>query len=114
MTTNANMATARSHPMGTPAVCVRTGLTYRQIDWWIRAGIIKPEHGDAIGSGARRYWTADEVDRLHRIARVLRLFDALGMVRSFSIRPVVETLWAIPLDEGFEIEGERCRLVVEP
>jgi len=48
-------------------VCARSGLTYRQLDYWVRAGVIKPSLRRAEGSGTYRLWSAEDV----RILRVL-------------------------------------------
>lgn len=43
-----------------PAVCAITGITYRQLDYWDRLGMVSPSGTPARGSGtARRYTLAD-------------------------------------------------------
>lgn len=44
----------------TVEVCRTIGATYRQIDYWIRRGLLEPRHA-AAGSGTVRRWTPDDV-----------------------------------------------------
>jgi len=48
---------------GPHEVCALVGITYRQLDYWDRTGIITCEH-PAHGSGSRRLWTHVEITRL--------------------------------------------------
>lgn len=43
------------------------GITYRQADYWIRQGILRPIGEGRPGSGARREWDEHEI----RVARVV-------------------------------------------
>jgi DNA-binding transcriptional MerR regulator len=45
-------------------VCEITGLTYRQLDWWIRTGKIELSWDGTPGSGHPRRWSEHEVRRL--------------------------------------------------
>lgn len=61
----------------TTDACRLTGLTYRQLDWWIRQGHICPEQRDP-GSGHHRRFTRDDImaimyvaDRVHHANRIL-------------------------------------------
>ena len=56
-----------SEGMQSLEVCARTGLTYRQLDHWVRVGVIKPSLRRAEGSGTYRLWSDEDV----RILRVL-------------------------------------------
>lgn len=58
----------------TPEVCRLTGVSYRQVDYWSRIGVIVPSVA-ARGSGSHRRWSADQ---LHEIIIVMRL-RALGV-----------------------------------
>jgi len=40
-------------------VCARTGVTYRQLDYWCRTGYM-PDH-EGYGSGSVRQWTEEDV-----------------------------------------------------
>ena len=70
-----------------PQVCGLVGITYRQLDYWARTGLIKPSIQIAQGSGTqRRYSFADIV----QLKVVKRLFDA-GM-SVMKIRSAMEIL----------------------
>ena len=44
----------------TVEVCRTIGITFRQADYWIRAGVLAPLHAGE-GSGTVRRWTPDDV-----------------------------------------------------
>lgn len=48
------------------------GLTYRQLDYWTRRGLLHPENGPTPGSGRRRRWSVNELAVALRIG-TLRL-----------------------------------------
>ena len=49
------------------------GISYRQLDYWVRRGYLKPEYL-APGSGAKRRWTAEE----RRVAQTMARLVAAG------------------------------------
>jgi len=58
------------------------GITYRQLDYWCRQGIIEPTVG-AVGSGSRREFSRDEVRLAWAMAQLRSLgapFDVLAAV----------------------------------
>ena len=56
----------------TTQVARAAGVTYRQLDYWARHGIVTPSIADATGCGSRRRWSADDVARVKRIGEVAR------------------------------------------
>jgi hypothetical protein len=46
------------------------GVTYRQLDFWVRQGYLRPEHGG--GSGVARRWSDEELGVLERMARLVQ------------------------------------------
>lgn len=42
-------------------VCEQTGVTYRQLDYWTRIGLVAPSLGQATGSGTRRAFSGHDV-----------------------------------------------------
>ena len=60
--------------------CRLVGITYRQLDYWLRVGIIVPECVSTPGSGGRRRFTNKEVRRLKEV--VTRVADAHATLRS--------------------------------
>ena len=53
-----------------PAVIALTGLTYRQLDYWVRVGYLHP-HNNALGSGTARIWPPPEVAVAATMARLV-------------------------------------------
>lgn len=64
-------------------VCELTGLTYRQLDWWIRTGKIELSWDGTPGSGHPRRWRSDEVRRLkHMVAAYDEAREVIRSLRS--------------------------------
>ena len=62
-------------------VCSLVGITYRQLDWWVRRGIINHEFS-AHGSGTHRRWTHDEVLRLKHVVAIYE--EAQATIAAFT------------------------------
>jgi DNA-binding transcriptional MerR regulator len=65
-------------------VCKLAGVTYRQLDYWVRQGLIEPTVA-ARGSGSKRRWTWDDIERARRLRLAARLasgtiLDALDVL----------------------------------
>lgn len=59
--------------MNSPEFIRRTGLTYRQMDYWVRAGHIpNPENVTYLGSGYPRDWTTAQADYTVALARLVK------------------------------------------
>lgn len=43
-------------------------VTYRRVDYWVRAGKVTPSVR-AQGSGSRRRWTEEDIERLRDVKR---------------------------------------------
>lgn len=65
------------------------GISYRQLDYWARTGVIRPTLTDASGSGSRRAYSHRDVVELTMIAELLA-----GGVRLSDIRDVVPEIRA--------------------
>ncbi len=50
-----------------------TGLTYRQLDYWDRSGIVSPSLGKANGSGSNRLWSETDVRHLRIVGVMMSL-----------------------------------------
>jgi DNA-binding transcriptional MerR regulator len=69
----------RSQPDGAPSdegfrgpqVCSVVGITYRQLDYWARTGLLRPSIADARGSGSQRRYSYGDVLELKVIKRLL-------------------------------------------
>ncbi len=52
-------------------VCAVVGITYRQLDYWARTGLLRPSITDASGSGSKRRYSYNDVVELKVIKRLL-------------------------------------------
>jgi DNA-binding transcriptional MerR regulator len=52
-------------------VCTLVGITYRQLDYWARTGLLRPSIADATGSGSQRRYSYGDVLELKVIKRLL-------------------------------------------
>jgi len=57
------------------------GVSYRQLDYWLREGYVHPEMDVNPGSGRPRRWAPADVDRLIAVAQKLR--DAHQLFEDF-------------------------------
>ena len=57
--------------MELPSRLGHTGVSYRQVDHWVRRGWLRPDnpHG---GPGSVRQWTNDELDVAVRMAQLVK------------------------------------------
>ncbi|MCA1571970.1 MAG: MerR family transcriptional regulator [Chloroflexi bacterium] len=86
-------------------MCRRTGATYRQLDYWVRTGMIRPSLHPGNGCGMPRRWSEDDVARIGVVCALMQWTrDAGGP--SCRARQVVQALTEMPVDSGF--------LVVDP
>jgi DNA-binding transcriptional MerR regulator len=54
-----------------PQVCSLVGITYRQLDYWARTGLLQPSVAAAKGSGSRRVYSYSDVLELKVIKQLL-------------------------------------------
>jgi DNA-binding transcriptional MerR regulator len=54
-----------------PQVCGLVGITYRQLDYWARTGLLRPSIADARGSGTQRVYSYTDVVELKVIKQLL-------------------------------------------
>ena len=54
-----------------PQVCALVGITYRQLDYWARTGLLRPSIADARGSGTQRLYAYTDVVGLKVIKQLL-------------------------------------------
>jgi DNA-binding transcriptional MerR regulator len=47
-----------------PQVCTLVGITYRQLDYWARTGLLTPTIASAKGSGSKRRYSYHDVVEL--------------------------------------------------
>lgn len=56
---------------GGPQVCAIVGISYRQLDYWARTGLVRPSLADARGSGTHRRYSYRDLVRLKVIKSLL-------------------------------------------
>ncbi len=64
-----------------PAVQQAAGVTYRQLDYWARTGLIEPSIRSAAGSGSQRLYSFADVVTVRVIKRLLDTGVSLQNVR---------------------------------
>ncbi|MCC5948398.1 MAG: MerR family transcriptional regulator [Nitriliruptoraceae bacterium] len=64
-----------------PTVCKIVDITYRQLDYWARTGLVEPSFRKASGSGTQRIYSFDDVVRLKVVKRLLDTGVSLQKVR---------------------------------
>ncbi len=65
-----------------PSVCNLVGITYRQLDYWARTGLITPSIQEAAGSGSQRLYSFTDVVQLKVIKRLRDAGMSLPKVRA--------------------------------
>ena len=75
------------------------GITYRQLDYWTRTGLVTPSVNDAHGSGTQRLYSFQDLATLRVIKRLLdtglslqRIRKAVAHLRRMDERPHGVTL----------------------
>jgi len=70
-----------------PTACNVAGITYRQLDYWARTGLVVPSVRDASGSGTQRLYSFRDIVVLKVVKRLLDAGVSLQ-----NIRKAIETL----------------------
>jgi len=64
-----------------PQVCNLVGISYRQLDYWARTGLITPSVRQASGSGSQRLYSFGDVVQLKVVKRLLDAGMSLKKIR---------------------------------
>ncbi len=64
-----------------PQVCTLVGISYRQLDYWARTGLITPSVREASGSGSQRLYSFSDVVQLKVVKRLLDAGMSLKKIR---------------------------------
>ncbi|RIJ77724.1 MerR family transcriptional regulator [Nakamurella silvestris] len=64
-----------------PTACQAVGITYRQLDYWARTGLVAPSLRDASGSGTQRLYSFKDVLVLKVVKRLLDTGVSLQNIR---------------------------------
>lgn len=65
-----------------PQVCKLVGISYRQLDYWARTGLIRPSIQTAQGSGTQRRYAFTDIVQLKVVKRLLDAGMSLKRIRS--------------------------------
>jgi DNA-binding transcriptional MerR regulator len=82
-----------------PEVCRIVGISYRQLDYWARTGLVRPSLQDAHGSGTQRLYSFQDLATLKIIKKLLdtgvslqQVRKAIGTLRELKEPPLGTTL----------------------
>ncbi|MGI9586312.1 MAG: MerR family transcriptional regulator [Acidimicrobiia bacterium] len=64
-----------------PQVCTVVGITYRQLDYWDRTGLLGPSMQAASGSGTQRLYTFNDIVTLRVVKRLKDAGTSLNKIR---------------------------------
>jgi DNA-binding transcriptional MerR regulator len=64
-----------------PTACSAAGITYRQLDYWARTGLVEPTVRSATGSGTQRLYSFKDILLLKIITRLLDAGVSLQQIR---------------------------------
>lgn len=64
-----------------PQVCKIVGITYRQLDYWARTGLLQPSIQTAHGSGSQRLYSFGDIVQLRVVKRLLDAGMSLNKIR---------------------------------
>lgn len=98
------MSASTTELIGTPELAQTSGATFRQLDFWARRGYLVPAV-EAKGSGTKRRYTLDAINR----ARVMASFSRL-----FTSNPPSELLELIgTTDPPWLLRNDSIRITIE-
>nr|WP_241562189.1 MerR family transcriptional regulator [Streptomyces hoynatensis] len=65
-----------------PSACAAAGITYRQLDYWARTGLVQPSIRPAHGSGTQRLYSFRDILVLKIVKRLLDAGVSLQSLRT--------------------------------
>lgn len=74
-----------------PQACKIVGISYRQLDYWARTGLVRPELREARGSGTQRLYSFRNLVHLRVIRNLLDAGVSLPKIRK-AIRYIADHL----------------------
>lgn len=69
-----------------PIACAAAGITYRQLDYWARTGLLQPSVRAAKGSGSQRLYSFKDILVLKIVKKLLDAGVSLQQVRTAVTR----------------------------
>jgi DNA-binding transcriptional MerR regulator len=96
-----------------PTACVAAGITYRQLDYWARTGLVEPSVRPARGSASQRLYSFRDILALKIVKRLLDTGISLN-----AIRGAIEVLREWAVDDLAQVtlmsDGESVYLCTSP
>ncbi len=80
-----------------PTACNAAGITYRQLDYWARTGLVEPTVRGATGSGTQRLYSFRDILILKVIKRLLDAGISLQQIRT-AVQHLRKRATSSPLD----------------
>ena len=65
-----------------PTACSAAGITYRQLDYWARTGLVEPTVREATGSGSQRLYSFRDILVLKVVKKLLDAGVSLPNIRT--------------------------------
>ena len=65
-----------------PVACAAAGITYRQLDYWARTGLVEPSVRGASGSGSQRLYSFTDILVLRIVKRLIDTGVSLPNIRA--------------------------------
>lgn len=65
-----------------PVACAAAGITYRQLDYWARTGLVEPSVRGASGSGTQRLYSFTDILVLRIVKRLIDTGVSLPNIRA--------------------------------
>ncbi len=81
-----------------PTACAASGISYRQLDYWARTGLVSPSVRGATGSGSQRLYSFTDILVLKVVKRLLDTGVSLH-----NIRVAIEHLRSRGVEELAEV-----------
>jgi DNA-binding transcriptional MerR regulator len=89
-----------------PEVCKIVGISYRQLDYWARTGLVTPSIREAGGSGTQRLYSFQDLVQLRVIKKLLDAGVSLQNVRR-AVHYLRDHLGAEPSSVTLMSDGTR-------
>ena len=81
-----------------PTACSAAGITYRQLDYWARTGLVEPTVREATGSGTSRLYSFRDILVLKIVKKLLdagvslqNIRSAVGALRDRGVEQLAQT-----------------------
>src|SRR5687768_4513086 len=89
-----------------PEVCKVVGISYRQLDYWARTGLVTPSVRDAGGSGTQRVYSFRDLVELRVIKKLLDTGVSLQNIRK-AVAYLRQHMKAQPTSVTLMSDGQR-------